>query len=187
MVWLATFSALLVWSTLLRKMTGLQTVETKMVFPHQTHELLGWHGLKFPAHIQGVLSNTTRHAGCVNARHIHVCRSDMSTGLTVHRLRLVFWIFIENCFESAHSQVDELQDLHVVRHIRVFLSVPLPLEHRQPIEFRLDQQCDERPRWIITHRFQCPQMLAADVVKASQYLTATFLRFWNFYDRLYVD
>ena len=60
----------------------------------------------------------------------------------------------------------------------------IPLEYCRPIELGLNQRCDERPWWLITHRFQRPKMLAADVVKVSQFLTATFLRIRNFYDRL---
>ena len=68
MVWLLTFLALNFGSTLWGKMTGLQAIEIKLMFPHQVPALLWGHRFKFPACIQGVFLNTTRHVGCINVR-----------------------------------------------------------------------------------------------------------------------
>ena len=69
---------------------------------------------------------TSHHIQAVSALR-HISHSDLGAGLAVHGLRVVFGNFAENRFRSPRSQVDELQDLHVMRHVRVFLGVPLPI------------------------------------------------------------
>ena len=87
-------------------------------------------------YVQRVFPDTARHAGWDSVRH--VSRPDWRIALG-RGLRMEIWRFANNHFGSPRSQVNKLQDLRVMRHVRVFLRVPLPLKHRRPIELRLDQ------------------------------------------------
>ena len=84
-----------------------------------------------------------------------------------------FPLYRTRCLGSLCSQINEVQQFSILRHVSTSLTVFLPLKESVSVQFQLDHGRDELARKFVSHRLQRTYVLLYIVVQSSQFFATT--------------